>query len=326
MAEEKRLVVVGYGMGEHHARLISETDGLVLFGVWDLDAAKRGKAQQDHKGCAAYTSYEQVLNHDLVDGIVIVTPHNTHAEMAIRAMDAGKHVITDKAMCLTVEDAEAMIAARDRNKVQLSVFHNRRWDSDFLTVQHILVEGILGRIQHIQSCVTSWGTFDGWRADKARMGGWLFDWGAHTIDQILLLVKARPTHVYAFAHPRFDSTSDVEAYVNCTITFEGGATATTVIGYLNRIEMPRWYVMGERGTLQADGFQTPFRIRGSWRGVEGELTVPLLKGDWHSFYQNIAEAFAGRTELAVKPEQLVPQIAIAQAAYRSIESKQVISL
>jgi len=326
LANEIRLAIVGYGMGAYHARLIEEVEGLTLRGVCDMDAGKRERAASEHPGIKTYAAYDEVLKDREVDVVVIVTPHNVHAEMAIAAMDAGKHAITDKAMCLSVKEAEAMIEARDRNKVLLSTFHNRRWDGDFLTVQKILSEGLIGRLYHIQSCVTGFGRWGGWRAEREPMGGWLFDWGAHTLDQILLLANSSPKHVYAFLHYRYDDPSTVEDYVNCTVTFESGLTATTVIAYINRIAMPRWYVLGEKGTLQGDDFEKPIHVKGSFGGVEGDLSVPLIKGDWKSYYQNIADVLAGKGELIVKPEQLVPQIAIAEAAYRSIASRQVVSV
>lgn len=326
MAKEIRLAVVGYGMGAYHARLIKEVEGLTLYGVCDIDAGRRERAAGEHPGIQTFADYKEVLKDPKVDVVVIVTPHNLHAEMAIAAMNAGKHAITDKAMCLTVKEAEAMIAARDRNKMLLSTFHNRRWDGDFLTVRKIMAAGWLGRLYHIQSCVTGFGSIGGWRAVREQMGGWLFDWGAHTLDQILLLVASRPKTVYAFTHYRYDRPTSVEDYVNCTVTFENGVTATTVIAYINRLEMPRWYILGEKGALQGDNFEKPIRVKAVIDDLETEMSVPLLKSDWRAFYQNIADTLAGRATLAVQPEQLIPQIAIAEAAYRSVETNQVIRL
>jgi scyllo-inositol 2-dehydrogenase (NADP+) len=326
LADDTKLVVVGYGMGGHHAKLIKSVDGLSVYGVCDMNPEARARAASDHPDAKLYSDYEDVLSDDSVDAVIIVTPHNVHANMAIAAMEKGKHAITDKAMCLTVEEAEAMMAARDRAGVILSVFHNRRWDSDFLTVKKVLQEGLIGRLYHIESCVTAHGKPGGWRTNREAMGGWLFDWGAHTIDQILTLANSRAKHVYAFTHHRYEEPEEVEDYVNCTVTFENGMTATTVIGYINKIPMPRWYVMGQTGALVCDDFNTPVRMKTDLNGIPSEVTVPQIKGDWKSFYQNIADTLAGREELAVKPEQLVPQIAIAQAAYESIQAEQVVRL
>jgi scyllo-inositol 2-dehydrogenase (NADP+) len=324
--DQTRLVVIGYGMGALHARFIDEVEGLTLRGVCDAQENQRERASNDFDNIQVYSDFQAVLDDPAVDGVVIVTPHNLHAPMAIAAMNRGKHAVTDKAMCLTVEEARAMIEARDRNGVLLSTFQNRRWDREFLTVRKTLCEGLIGRLFHIESCVTSWGEMGGWRADRTKMGGWLYDWGAHTIDQILLLSSSPPKHVYAFRHHRSNDPSAVEDYINCTITFQNGLTATTVIGYLNRIEMPRWYVIGNMGSLRAENFDDPIQVKTAIGGEVEELSIPLVDANWREFYDNLADTFAGRAELAVKPEQLVPQIAIAEAAYKSIEVEQVVPL
>lgn len=326
LGKDIRWVVVGYGMGWHHARYIEAAEGLALHGICDSAPDRLQKAMGEHPGVKPYTSFDEVLADPDVDGVVVVTPHNTHAPLAIRAMEAGKHTITDKAMCLTVAEAEAMLAARDGNGVLLSVFHNRRWDGDFIAVRQIVSSYELGELYHIQSCVTDWGKPGGWRQNREAMGGWLFDWGAHTLDQILLLAGAAPKSVYAFAHYRFDEPTSVEDYINCTVTFENGMTATTVIGYINLLPMPRWYVVGRFGALECAGFESPVRVRKLWNDAPQERDAPLVTSDWGAYYRNIADVFAGRAELEVRPEQILPQIAIAEAAYKSIETEQVIAL
>jgi predicted dehydrogenase len=326
MGSETRWVVVGYGMGWHHARYIEQTPGLALHGICDISPERLAKAKAEHPGARPFTSFEAALADPDAQGMVVVTPHNTHAPLAIQAMRAGKHVITDKAMCLTVPEAEAMIGARDAHRVLLSVFHNRRWDGDFVAVRKILADYELGDLYHIQSCVTDWGNPGGWRADRAAMGGWLFDWGAHTLDQILLLARSRPVSVYAFSHYRFDEPSSVEDYINCTITFESGLTATTVVGYVNMIPMPRWYVVGRFGAAECPGFDTAVKVRKMWNGERQERLVPLAPSDWPAYYRNIADALSGKCALEVTPEQVLPQIAIAEAAYRSIETQQAVRL
>lgn len=326
MSGPTRWVVVGYGMGWHHARYIEQTPGLVLHGICDSAPDRLQKAMTEHPNVRGYAAYEDVLSDPDVDGVVVVTPHNTHAPMAIQSMQAGKHTITDKAMCLTVAEAEAMIRARDAAGVLLSVFHNRRWDGDFQAVRQIIDDFELGRLYHIQSCVTDWAQPGGWRSVREAMGGWMFDWGAHTLDQILLLTGAKPQHVYAFVHYRREAPTSVEDYINCTVTFEDGTTATTVIGYINMLAMPRWYIIGEYGALECRGFDTPVHVRKLWNGSHEDHEVAMLPSDWQAFYRNIAAHLTDGADLAVQPEQLLPQIAIAEAAYRSVETGQVVRL
>src|SRR5436309_1119534 len=103
--DDWRVVVVGYGMGAHHARLVQEVEGLALHGVCDIAPKQLARAEHDHPGIKAYVRLDEVLADRAVEVVVLVTPHNTHAPLAIASMEAGKHVVVDKAMCLTVRDA-----------------------------------------------------------------------------------------------------------------------------------------------------------------------------------------------------------------------------
>ncbi len=320
------LVVVGYGMGAHHSMLIDQTQGLTLRGVCDILPEKCERALAEHPGIKTYDHIDKVLADKDVDVVCVVTPHNLHAPMAIAAMNAGKNVITDKAMCLTVKEAEAMIAARDRNKVFLTTFHNRRWDPEFVTIRHLIKNNTLGRLYRIGSAVSGWGQMWGWRRNREEMGGWMYDWGAHEMDQVLALVQAKPVTVYAIEHYRYGTEDTVEDYVECTVTFDNGVTAHVVVSYLSKLPMPRWYIMGELGTLQVDDFDRPVRMRLPVAGQDSEITVPLLPGNWQSFYQNISDHCHKGADLIVTPEQLVPQIAVAEAAYKSIKKQQVVKV
>lgn len=323
----QNIVVVGYGMGRYHANLIRKAEGLTLYGVCDVDPAKRAQAEREH-GVRTYANLEAVLADERVDIVSIVTPHNTHAPLAIAAMDAGKNVITDKAMCTSVADAQAMIAARDRNHVFLTVFHNRRWDTDFLTVRKCVEEGLLGRLHHVESRVDGFSASrpGGWRSQREPMGGWLFDWGAHTLDQFTFLLPAEPVSVVGFLHYRDEWQTEVENFVQCLIRYADGATAMTQVSYLSRIPGPRWHILGERGTLWTEGFNTPIRVKTQLGGLVADLTVEPVKGDWQIFYDNIAAYGRGEADLLVKPEELLRPIAIAEAAYRSAAEGREVAL
>jgi predicted dehydrogenase len=260
--------------------------------------------------------------------VSIVTPHSTHAPLAIQAMDAGKNVITDKAMCLSVAEARAMIAARDRNGVFLTTFHNRRWDTDFLTVRRCVEEGLLGRLHHVESRVDGFSGSrpGGWRSRREPMGGWLFDWGAHTLDQFTFLLPAEPVSVVGYLHTRDEWQTEVENFVQCLIRYANGATAMTQVSYLSRIPGPRWHILGEKGSLWTEGFDTPVKVKTKIGSVVADLVVEPVKGDWQVFYDNVAAFCAGKAELFVQPEQLLRPIAIAQAAYRSAAEGREVAL
>ena len=136
-----RAVVVGYGFAgrDFHSYLIGITPGLDLHGIFVQNEERRARAARDRPDARLYDAFDAVLADGDVDLIVLATPSATHADLAVRAMNAGKHVVTDKVICLSLADCDRMIEAARRNDVLLSVFQNRRWDGDFLTLRSLTV-------------------------------------------------------------------------------------------------------------------------------------------------------------------------------------------
>lgn len=266
MAEKINVGVVGYGFAGRgfHSYLIRKAEGLNLYAVASRDEGRRQQAVKDY-GVKTFATLEEMLDDKAVQLVVIATPHSTHEALCIQAMNAGRHVVVDKIMCMTVAEADRMIAAAKRNKVFFSVFHNRRWDGDFLTIRRVIDEGLLGRVFQIESCVGSYGSpRRGWRGVKELAGGHLYDWGAHMVDHGLLfaggLGKAKVESVYATSEFRkWDIT--VESHVRCQVKFKdtggytGGLRFMIEVSRLCRIPKPRWVVLGEEGTLVKEGLE-----------------------------------------------------------------------
>ena len=126
-----RVAVIGYGFAGRcfHSYLIGLAPGLELRGIASRSAETRDKIRAE-RACHAYESFEQVLADGEVDLVVLATPNSTHCEMACAALEAGKHVVTDKVMCLNTAEADRMIDTASRTGRMLSVFQNRRWDGD----------------------------------------------------------------------------------------------------------------------------------------------------------------------------------------------------
>ena len=150
-----RVAVVGYGFAGRcfHTYLVDLAEGLELY------------ALASRFGIKTVETFEEILADEAVDLVVLATPNDLHAPQAIRAMEAGKHVVTDKPMCLSLREADAMIAASRENDRLLSVFQNRRWDGDFLTVKQVLDEGLLGAPFLIEMFWGQYGVPRGWRGD-----------------------------------------------------------------------------------------------------------------------------------------------------------------
>ncbi|MBO9545518.1 oxidoreductase [Caulobacter sp.] len=188
MSETLNVVLVGYGyVGKtFHAPLIAATPGFALRTVVSSDPAK---VAADLPEVQVVAELDQALADPAIDLVVIATPNVLHAPQALAALAAGKHVVVDKPFAVTAAEAKAMADAAKAAGKLLAVFHNRRWDSDFLTVQRLLAEGVLGEIV---LCENRYDRFrpevrDRWRERAGPGSGAWIDLGPHLLDQALVL-------------------------------------------------------------------------------------------------------------------------------------------
>jgi scyllo-inositol 2-dehydrogenase (NADP+) len=312
--------VVGYGMGKAHCEMIKFVDGLNLYAVCDFDEGRR-QAAQNELGVRTFENLDQVLEDSGSGLIVFATPHDTHAPLAIKAMDAGKHVVVEKPMCLNVSEADAMIDASRRNNVVLSVFQCRRWDSDFLTVKRVIESGILGEIFLIESSICWYGELEGWRRQREHGGGHIYDWGAHLMDQVLQLVNSEAKLIFSdFQNRTWDT--EVESFVKCLIRFENHLLCEINISNVSQISKPRWRVLGELGTLikQDIGPDEKARVRTRMEGFTADMEIESIRAEWRDYYKNISQVLNDGAELAVKPEEVKKSIGLIEAAIKSAET------
>ena len=311
--------VIGYGYAGRafHTYLISLADGLNLYAIATRDPERREAAHQAYPNAKSYETIDEVITDDAVDLVVLATPHDTHAELAIKAMDAGKHVVTDKIMAMNTTEADAMIAASKRNDVLLSVFHNRRWDWDYNTVKKIIDDGLLGTPYLFQVAIMRYGAPGGWRGIKSQSGGILYDWPAHFVDQALQLVTAPVEYVFCDIHYNTRWDTDIGNYGNLIIKFENDVRYQIEIGNLSKAEKPRWYIVGDLGgvnqirtrpTRRTDARRehrcraaSPRKLCKSLdRGRRQRIVNSSLKASqttWKSYYQNIADVLNKGEEL-----------------------------
>jgi scyllo-inositol 2-dehydrogenase (NADP+) len=343
MMAKPRVVVVGYGYAGRcfHAYLVGLADQLQLCGVVHRRPETRAQIQSQ-LGVRAFARFEEVLADPAVDLVVLATPNDLHAPQAIQALEAGKHVVTDKPMCLSVAEADAMIGASRRIGRLLSVFQNRRWDGDFLTLRRVMAEGLLGEVFYMELCWAQYGVPRGWRRQQAHGGGRFMDLGEHLIDQALQLVPGPVERVYARFFDRGWET-DVEDHALCLLGFASGVEVQVTTSSLARRPRPRWYVMGTKGTLIKEGLdpqeramvagqidaarEEPAQYPRLWvetAGRSSEVVLETLPGRWRSFYENIAEAIQDPDKLAVRPESVRRVVAVIEAARASAASGQAV--
>ncbi|MEE2752707.1 MAG: Gfo/Idh/MocA family oxidoreductase [Candidatus Latescibacterota bacterium] len=341
------VAIVGYGYSgrAYHSYLISLTEGLNLSAISTRSLDRQHEAREAYPDVKIYRGVDGLLSDDDVDLVVIATPHDSHAEIAIQAMDAGKHVVTDKIMCMNAREARSMIAARDRNDVMLSVFHNRRWDWGYLTVRKAIEDGLLGMPYLFQAGIMRYGSPGRWRGEKASSGGILYDWPAHFVDQALQLVDSNPVRVYSQLTYRNTWDADIGNYGSIMIHFANDVNYQIEIGNLAAANKPRWYVCGDKGALvkhgldPQEGFMREARILESEEhpdnyarvttyvsGEKEELVLESVKGYWTYYYKNISEVLNDGVDLIVTPEQMLPLMKVYDAAMESSETGQAVSL
>lgn len=329
-------VVVGHGLaGRHfHCPLIRRQAGLRLVGVVARDLRVRDEAEALW-GVRGFAHLDDALAVPDVRLIVIATPHDTHADLAVRALEAGKDCVVDKVMALETEAADRMIAARDRSGRLLSVFHNRRWDWDFLTIKGVIGRGLIGRPLLIESAVCRFAAPRTWRARASVAGTILHDWGAHLVDQALQMGFGPCRRLSAWVTPAPWGGVDSGGHGRIVLGFDDilFQVETSRVCLLDR---PRWWALGTEGGYFKTGVDPqeealrggdidkaaePPEQMGRLRrapdlatGAVDETVVPTSRGHWDAFYANISEALQGRASLAVTAEQAREVVRVLEAA------------
>jgi len=326
MAEIIRGAVIGYGaafnMGKAHASQINGTEGMQCVAVCDVDRMRTKAAKADFPNITTYNSVRALLKKGDFDLAVVVLPHNMHAPVAVECLKAGKHVIVEKPMCITIAEATEMINTAKEKGLMLSVYHNRRWDGDFWTLLELVKSGVIGKVFHVEM----WGGGYGhpgkwWRADKKISGGAFYDWGAHYLDWLLHIIPSKMINVTGFFHPnRVWTDATNEDHVEAVIRFADGAVANVQMSSIAKIGKPRWRVLGEKGGIIPEG--DGFRVLSVADGFPADQLVKFHGRPGPGFYQNIAAHLQKGEELIVKPEEARRVIAIMELAEKSSKSHQ----
>jgi scyllo-inositol 2-dehydrogenase (NADP+) len=340
MADVVRTVVVGYGLAgrSFHCPLLHRQPGLTLAGVVPRDPAVRAAAAEECE-VRGFASIDEALGDPAVRLVVIATPHDSHAELAVRALEAGKDCVVDKVMALSGEDADRMIAARDRSGRMLSVFHNRRWDWDFLTIKQVLEGGRIGRPLLVESSVCRYAPPRSWRGRIGSAGTILHDWGAHLVDQALQLGLGPCRRLSAWLSPAPWAGVETGGHGRIVMEFDD-LLFQVETSRVCRVDRPRWWVIGTEGGLTKNGIdpqedalrggdidraEEPPEHRAVLRRGETEASVvETTRGSWDAYYANIADHLADGAPLAVTAEQAREVVRVLDAAARSASGHVVV--
>jgi len=336
-----RIGLAGYGRwGKFcHAALIRKAPGLELAAVVSSNPEKRQAITED-LGVPALPDFESLLADSTIDAVAVITPNATHAPLAIRALEAGKHVVTDKVMCLSTAEFERMEAASKASGKLLTVFHNRRLDGDFLTLSGLIGRGELGDLRWVELAWQGFGAWGGWRGEPEQGGGRLYDLGSHLLDQLLLLFPSPVQSVYCrMRHDFSDAKVESEAFV--LLTFANGQTGICDVSGMAAISKPRFYARGTAGTFQKYGLdpqedalmkgdidtavENP-ETYGRLASPAGERIVPTEPGRWRDYYENFAQAVHGEAPPLVTLPEMRRLLTVFDAARKSAVTGEVMSL
>jgi len=260
-----KCAVVGYGSSfdtsKFHCECIRDTKGLDLVAVCDLNPERTKVAKKDFPWISTYNDLGEMLEKQDVDLVTIVTPHNTHAPLAIQCLKAGKHVIVEKPMCITTAEATDMINEAKKKNLMLSVFHNRRYDGDFRALKETVDKKTIGDVFHLEAFMGGYSSPGSWwRSSKEISGGAFYDWGSHLMDWVLNIIPERIVGLAGFFHKLVWKEVTNEDQVEAVIRFLSGAVADVQLSNIASIRKPRWRILGTRGGIVSEPGRKYFKV------------------------------------------------------------------
>ena len=337
-----QLGIIGFGrIGAEHAGWINQARGIRAVAAHDATPARGALAAA--RGLKTYPDVEALLSDPSIDALLIATPTAMHFPHAMLGLECGKHLMIEKPMALTLDEARRIHEeAAARNRV-VSVFHNRRWDIDYLTVREAIQCGVFGKLINVESrlgqfasCVGPAATEyrPGWRNEFAFGGGGLYDWGSHFVDQLWrLLWPARPVRVFAQLRGNV-WTSDCDDFARMLIDFDNGAVGLCEINTTTSRPLPRWHIDG----VQGSAFAPPSLTFNTMEWSQLEFTssqsarpasiFPRAPGGLNEtqIWEQFAAAIRGECPPAVTVQSVLPTMALLDAARHSSEHQEAVDV
>ncbi len=349
-----RVGLVGYGLAGSvfHAPLIAATEGLALDTVVTSHPERQEQARAEFPDVRVTADADGLLARaDELDLIVIASPNKTHVPLATAALKAGLPVVVDKPLAGTAAEARELAALAEERGLLLSVFQNRRWDNDFLTLRRLVADGELGDVRRFESRFERWRPQPkgGWResGDPAEIGGLLYDLGSHLVDQALVLFGPAAS-VYAEADVRRPGAqTDDDTFI--AVTHASGVRSHLYASATTAQLGPRFRVLGSKagfvkygldpqeaalreGGRPGPGWGTePEELWGRLGAGESPLTgggtpVRTLPGDYPAYYAAVAKALIDGGPNPVPAVEAAAALDVLEAARRSARDGVVVTL
>jgi predicted dehydrogenase len=345
-----RVALIGYGLAgaSFHSPFIATTPSMALRAIVTRDPERRARAARDHPQARlvddAEALWKDAADFDLV---VVATPNRTHVPLARAALEAGLPVVVDKPFAPTAAEGEALIAEARRRGLPLTVYHNRRWDGDFITLRRLVADGSLGTVFRFESRFDRWRPTPkgNWRerGDPAEAGGILYDLGSHLIDQALVLLGP-VTSVYAeLDRRRGGAEADDDSFL--ALAHTSGARSHLGMSAVAAQTIVRLRVLGSRAAYVKHGLdvqeealrrgerpdrpgwgEEPPERWGSLGAADDVRPVPTVRGEYPAFYAGVARALREGGPMPVDPEDALAGLRIIEAARHSAATEAVVRL
>ncbi len=326
-ASEIKVGVIGYGgafnMGRAHLNEMKQA-GMTPTAVAEIDPQRLAVATQDFPTIQTYPSVTQMLRKSNVDLLAIITPHNTHARLALQCLNDGRHVVCEKPLAITTAECDAMIGAARKNRVVLSTYHNRHWDGIILGAMELIRKGRIGKVVRVDVTMGGLGKpGDWWRTSKSISGGILYDWGVHLLEYTLQMVNADIREVSGYlwsgiwaSQTRWkQDTNEDEGFL--AVRYASGAWSTLRATSIDGRPTQPWFkVVGTKGTLLLDWPATEL-ITLDADGNQVTTRYPNPKSEGWKLYQNIADHLVKTKPLVITGEWARRPIHILDLAQQS---------
>jgi scyllo-inositol 2-dehydrogenase (NADP+) len=332
------VALIGYGLAgsAFHAPFVAATDGLELGAIVTSNEERRAQARERYPGAKLLASPDDLwASASDFDAVVIAAPNRVHVPLTLAALDLGLHVVVDKPLATNAAEGRMLVARAAERSLLLTVFQNRRWDGDFLTVRRLVDEGALGTVVRMESRLERWRprVEARWREspDPADGGGLLLDLGSHLVDQALLLFGRVATVHAELGRRRRDA--EVEDDVFLALEHESGVESHLSMTLVAAQAAPRFRVLGTRAAyvkrgvdLQEEALRAGRRPdepdwglepeeRWGLLGADGDARrVPTERGSYLSFYEGLAAALRDGASPPVDPMDAVAVLDVLDRA------------
>lgn len=345
--EDIRIAIIGHGfMGHEHEKMLSKMEGIKLVGFSDKDPSQLADVKE---GLKRYSSNEELINDNEVQVVLIAVNNNQHKDLVIKAARAGKDIICEKPVAMTVDELDDMIKVVNECGVKFTVHHQRRFDQDFRIIKEIYDKKSLGDVYMIKNSIYGFnGNMHDWHIYKNEGGGMLYDWGVHLIDQVLWMMPGAKVKT-VFADVRNIINFEVDDYFKILLKFDNNILVEIELGtYLltdkkhDKWFERHWLMSGNKGSSYIDGFEPvgkTVRTTHLLTNVKGDRTmtaagptrsfgpppegtlvveeVPKVNTCHEDYFKNYIKAYHGEDEFLVKIPEIRRVLSIMEAVRKS---------